>query len=122
MRLAFRGLNDYGEIVIEDTGEVIENDHGEGGKSKNRLDEFCGNSKRTAPKKRAEPKGQANEVAPAEESGPSLGDFLEDIATAPNFEGPSHKSKQALETFTGKQAQEAINEAYPHVSKRSRTR
>lgn len=105
-------INDYGDVVIDDT--VIENETGEDQKTKTKLDEFGGAPKRAAGKKRSEGKTAPNEGVEEREPLPVLADFLEDIANAPNFEGLRHKSEKALAAFQAPQAQDAINEAIAH--------
>jgi len=86
-------INDYGEVVIDDTA-VIDNETGEV-KQKSKLDEFAGAAKK-APKKRSEAKPQAAAPETAEDvAAPTVEDYLEDIANVPTVEGLDHKFEQA---------------------------
>jgi recombination protein RecT len=84
-------INDYGEVVIDDT--VIENEPGEATKGKSKLDEFAGAPKR-GPRKRAEAKTQAASETETV-AAPSVEDYLEDIANAPTAEGLDFKFAEA---------------------------
>src|SRR5258708_37548243 len=79
-------INDYGEVIIDDTTGVIENESAYDDKAKSKLDEFGGAPKRsTTGKKRTEARPQAAveqttestspEVKPTEPRSPAIPDF-----------------------------------------------
>jgi recombination protein RecT len=88
-------INDYGEVVIDDT--VIDNETGEQGKPKGKLDEFGGTLKRTGGKKRAQAQTSTSETEDV--AAPTVEDYLEDIANVPTVEGLDHKFTQASEHY-----------------------
>lgn len=87
-------INDYGEVVLDES--VIDNETGEASKGKSKLDEFAGTPKR-AQKKRAEAKPQASD--PEDVAAPTVEDYLDDIANVPTIEGLDHKFAQAPEHY-----------------------
>ncbi len=89
-------INDYGEVVIDDT--VIDNETGEETKGKGKLDEFAGTAKR-GPKKKVEPKAQATSEQPEDIASPSVEDYLEDIGNMPTLEAIDRKFAQASEHY-----------------------
>jgi recombination protein RecT len=85
-------INDYGEVIIDDT--VIDNETGEVGKTKGKLDEFAGTQKKTRKRATAQASTESEDVAP-----PTVEDYLEDIANVPTAEGLDHKFAQASEHY-----------------------